>query len=90
MSRKVVSLLEVRPRTEFRDKLQSLRIDRGLSKRKVSRLLGIPYTSYIDYENNVKIPKLSIVYKLSEIYKVNASYLVDDIPYPQRIIKPKF
>ena len=90
MNREVVSLLETRPRTEFGDKLRSLRIDSGLSMRKVAKLIGISSKSYSDYENGVKIPKLSIVYKLSDIYKVNASYLIDDIQYPQRIIKPKF
>lgn len=61
---------------DFGNKLKSARIQNNLSRKEVSKLLGISVSTIGFYESNERQPSLSILIKLAALYKVSTDYLL--------------
>jgi len=57
---------------EFRERLTQLREENDLSKRELAVKLGIPPSTYYDYENGKTQPDLSKIIKIAEFFDVNS------------------
>ena len=45
----------------FNEKLKKARVEFGMSKAEISKMLNIPYTTYDSYERGKSKPKIEIV-----------------------------
>lgn len=62
---------------DIREKLVSIRESKGYSKRTVSEMTGIPYTTYIKYESGErKEVSMQALCKLADFYGVTTDYLL--------------
>lgn len=61
-------------------KLKQSRVNRGLSRRQVSELLGISVSVLGLYETGERVPSLAVLVKLATAYKVSVDYLLDVRP----------
>lgn len=69
----------------MKDILIKLRQENRYSQSLLSKVLGISRQAYIKYESGEVEPSVEIVRKLSKIYKVPYSVLIDnDLYYPQK------
>lgn len=69
----------------MKDILIKLRQENRYSQSLLSKVLGISRQAYIKYESGEVEPSVEIVRKLSKIYKVPYSVLIDnDLHYPQK------
>ena len=60
------------------EKLKTLRLSYGLTQDDIAMLLGMSRTSFSKYENGAANPPLTVMRKLSVIYKVKLEYLIYD------------
>ncbi len=68
---------------DIRNKLIEIRESKGLSKRTVSEMTGIPYTTYIKYESGErKDISMDAIVKLAKFYGVTTDYLLGLEPPP--------
>ena len=68
---------------DIREKLISIRESKGYSKRTVSEMTGIPYTTYIKYESGErKEVSMQALCKLADFYGVTTDYLLGREPAP--------
>ncbi|WP_313132818.1 helix-turn-helix domain-containing protein [Anaerocolumna sp.] len=58
------------------ENLKKLREERGLTKKQMSDLIGIPYTTYVGYETLVREPKKEQVDKIAEALNVPSAYIL--------------
>ncbi len=62
---------------DIKDILTSIRQNKGYSKRTVSKMTGIPYTTYIKYESGErKDVSMYALCKLADFYGVTTDYLL--------------
>ncbi len=77
---------------DIKQTLISIRKDRGYSKKTVSEMTGIPYTTYIKYESGErKDISMDSIIKLADFYHITTDYLlgrkstspepIDDLAY---------
>lgn len=57
-------------------RIREVREQRGLSMREVSRLLNIPYTTYVGYEKEQREPTSEFLIQLADFYDTTVDYLV--------------
>lgn len=68
---------------EVKEILVSIREKHGYSKRTVSEMTGIPYTTYIKYESGErKDLSMQSLCKLADFYGVSVDYLLRREPQP--------
>ncbi len=60
----------------FDDRLKKLRQERSLNMKQMSRLLGIPYTTYIGYEKNEREPNSEMLGILADFFNCSVDYLL--------------
>ncbi len=60
----------------FTEKIKDLRISKGLNKRQMSELLGLPYTTYNNYEIGTREPNSDVLKKISKAFGVSVDYLI--------------
>ena len=66
---------------DIRDNLIAIRESKGYSKRTVSEMTGIPYTTYIKYESGErKEVSMQALCKLADFYGVTTDYLLGREP----------
>ncbi len=56
--------------------MRKLRIYHEYTYRQISKLLGIPYTTYSNYENKRARPPIEVLIGLSEIYLITVEDIV--------------
>lgn len=56
--------------------LKSLREEKGLNMKEVSRLLGIPYTTYVGYEKGQREPGSDVLIQLADFYNTTVDYVL--------------
>ena len=52
----------------FSEKIKELRKNSGLSRKEVAEKLGIPYTTYSNYENGYRLPKYDTLWKIISFF----------------------
>lgn len=60
----------------FHDTLKNLRESKGYNKRQIAELLGMPYTTYNNYETGTREPNSNVLIKLSKFFNVTIDYLL--------------
>lgn len=68
------------------NKLKAARINKNLSRKQVSELIGVSSSIIGLYETNERLPSLLILIKLATIYKVSTDYLLDIDALPQNTL----
>lgn len=73
------------------NRLSQLRQEKGLNMREAARQLGMPYTTYVNYEKGTREPNLETLISLAKFYGTSIDYLLckSDSP-PGRDIPPGF
>lgn len=61
------------------DRLKSLREEKGLTTREVSKMFNLGKSTISNYENDSRKPDYEMLKKLSEFYNVSIDYLVGNI-----------
>lgn len=60
----------------FGDRIRSLREDNEWERIVVSKMLNMPYTTYVNYETDQREPKHYVLLKIADLYKVSTDYLL--------------
>ena len=58
------------------NRLSQLRQEKGLNMREAARQLGMPYTTYVNYEKGTREPNSETLIALAEFYGVSIDYLL--------------
>ncbi len=68
-------------------RIEELRIDNDIEQKEICSFLQIKQPQYSRYENGISEPKIGIIIKLSEFYRVSVDYILgltdDPRPYPR-------
>ncbi len=57
-------------------KLKDLRLEKGLDKSEVSKLLGLSKNAFGNYEADIREPSLDILKRICIIFDVSSDYLL--------------
>lgn len=60
----------------FDDRLKKLRESKGYSMKQMSTALNLPYTTYVNYEQNKREPNSEILILISKYFGVSIDYLI--------------
>lgn len=60
----------------FDDRLSKLREDTGLSRKEIAIKLNMPYTTYLNYENNEREPNSETLIQIAKFFNVSIDYLL--------------
>nr|WP_317358570.1 helix-turn-helix transcriptional regulator [uncultured Tyzzerella sp.] len=65
-------------------KLTELRKELNLSKKKLSEILDMKYTTYVNYEGGLREPSFEFLIKIAKFYNVSIDYIfgVTDVKLP--------
>lgn len=58
------------------NRLQSLRIEKGLNMKEAAHALEMPYTTYVNYEKGTREPNSEVLIKLAQFYGTSIDYLL--------------
>lgn len=78
-------------------RIKELREKKGINMREAARLLGMPYTTYVNYEKGLREPTSEVLIQLANFYDTSVDYIVGrsawdtiadqpDLPLPSNII----
>ncbi len=62
------------------DKLKEIRESHNLNKREMSKKLGVPYTTYNNYETGQREPGSTFLIKFSQIFGTTIDYIMENTP----------
>ncbi|MGM9626980.1 MAG: helix-turn-helix domain-containing protein [Faecousia sp.] len=57
-------------------RIKELRESKGLNMKETARLLGMPYTTYVNYEKEQREPTSEILIQLADFFETSVDYLV--------------
>lgn len=60
------------------DNLKKIRNEKGLSQEEIAKLLGINRSTYSNYENNIRQPKIAQLINIAKKLDVNVNALLDN------------
>lgn len=63
------------------DKIKKIRIESGLSRKEAAEKMGIPYTTYTNYETGYRTPKIETIRSISSLLNVPINYLLGIAPF---------
>ncbi len=66
------------------NKIRELRKEKGLNMRQMAVQLGLPYTTYINYEKNIHEPPNELTVRLAKHFGVSVDYLMGNAPIDER------
>ena len=64
----------------FDDRLTKLREEMGLSRKEAATKLNMPYTTYLNYENNEREPNSETLIQIADFFNVSIDYLLGISP----------
>lgn len=64
-------------------RIKELRESMGINMKEAARLLGMPYTTYVNYEKGLREPTSEILIQIADFYNVSIDYLVGRKSDPQ-------
>lgn len=65
-------------------RIVDLRLAEGLNRKEASSAIGIPYTTYVDYEKGIYPPNSVNLCKIAAYYEVSLDYFAELIDDPNR------
>ena len=57
-------------------RIKRIRIDQGITQRDMAAKLGIPYSTYSNYENNNREPNFELIQRIAQALDVSVQYLL--------------
>ena len=57
-------------------RIKELRESKGLNMKETARLLGMPFTTYVNYEKEQREPTSEILIQLADFFETSVDYLV--------------
>ena len=60
----------------FAERLKELRLESGYTLKVVSEGIGIPLSTYSNYEQGIREPSVEIIKRICDFYGVSADYLL--------------
>ncbi len=60
----------------FSERLKELRLEKGLTQKKLGEIIGTTYSAISYWENGTNEPKISYVIALCKYFNVTADYLL--------------
>lgn len=60
----------------FDNRLTKLREEKGLNKKEISKELSLPYTTYLNYENDEREPSSETLIQIAKFFDVSVDYLL--------------
>lgn len=57
-------------------KLKELRIEKGLTQKEASSMLGLTRNAFTNYEMGIREPSLDTLKKICQLFEVSADYLL--------------
>lgn len=67
----------------FEERLKWLREEKGYSMRQMAIALNLPYTTYVNYEQNKREPSSEILILISKYFGVSIDYLMGRTDQPE-------
>ncbi len=58
------------------NRLKELRESKGLNMREAARLMGMPYTTYVNYEKGAREPNSETLVQLADFFETSIDYLL--------------
>ena len=58
------------------NRMKQLREERGITMKDVACKLGIPYTTYVNYEKGTREPNSEMLIKIADFYNTSIDYLL--------------
>jgi len=74
---------------EFTIRLKELRKNKGLTQKDAAKLLGIGQTTIANYENGTRVPDLSKVSEIADLFKVSVDFLLGREGYALKVQEKK-
>jgi transcriptional regulator with XRE-family HTH domain len=56
--------------------LKELRESKGLNMREAARLIGMPYTTYVNYEKGAREPNSEMLVQLADFFETSIDYML--------------
>lgn len=75
MNKRMLSADENSTEKKFAERLRELRAEKGWTQARTAESLGISAVSYLHYEKGQRVPSLSMIVKIAELYDVSIDYL---------------
>lgn len=63
----------------FSEKLRTIRMDRGISQKKLADMIGVSQTAVYSWEKGTRIPKMQQLVTLANIFNITLNDLLDDV-----------
>lgn len=57
-------------------RIKELRESKGISMKEAARLLGMPYTTYVNYEKGLREPTSEMLIQIADFFNVSIDFLV--------------
>ena len=70
-------------------RIKNLREKKGINMREASRLLGMPYTTYVNYEKGLREPTSEVLIQLANFYNTSVDYIVGRSALDSTAIHPE-
>lgn len=61
---------------QFNERLRQLRLEAGYTLKYVSLNIGIPLSTYSNYEQGIREPSLAVLKLICDFYNVSSDYLI--------------
>ena len=58
------------------NRLKELRESKGLNMREAARLIGMPYTTYVNYEKSAREPNSETLVQLADFFETSIDYML--------------
>jgi len=58
------------------NRLKELRESKGLNMREAARLIGMPYTTYVNYEKGAREPNSETLVQLADFFETSIDYML--------------
>lgn len=70
-------------------RIKNLREKKGINMREAARLLGMPYTTYVNYEKGLREPTSEVLIQLANFYNTSVDYIVGRSALDSTAIHPE-
>ena len=58
------------------NRMAELRREKGISMKQAAELLGLPYTTYVNYEKGTREPKSETLISIAHLYNTSIDYML--------------
>lgn len=67
-------------------RIKQLRIEKGISQKDMASMIGIPVSTYSNYENDYREPKAEIIDKIASVLEIKICELLNSDDFKRKIL----